>query len=504
MKIKRNKIFTLFNFILFTLLLLAFLVRIYRIDSLLGFYFDQGRDANVIWDLWHKGKFFLIGPTTGIEGVFRGPWYYWLIAPFYLLARGDPVWPSVFLSATTVAAIFLSYKIAEKVAGKWAGILAVVIGSFSLYLVYASRWLSNPTPMLLISMIFVYSLFEVLDGKKWSWVLAVFMAGLAMQFGSAAGIFYFLGLAVFGVYLFFTDRKKLPDLKTVLLSVVALGITFAPQVLFDLRHQGILRGTVSKFLFQEGSFKVSFWEMVKIRFPFYYDVFFSKLFPSLTKAKGIFALIFAGLGLYNYKKILKDKRMILLVILLLSPILGMLFFQGNYGNVYDYYFTGYYLIFVIFFAAVLGLFSKSIWGKAIIVIFLVFFLKDNLMSIKNYIVSGVDGPTTIALGNQKQAIDWIFEDASIMGQNFNVDVYVPPVIPHAYDYLFLWQGTNRCGEFRCGQELSQRVPLLYTLYEVDPPHPERLEAWLKRQKGIGKVEKEVKFGGITVQRRERI
>src|SRR3990170_231651 len=89
MKIKRNKIFTLFNFILFTLLLLAFLVRIYRIDSLLGFYFDQGRDANVIWDLWHKGKFFLIGPTTGIEGVFRGPWYYWLIAPFYLLARGD-------------------------------------------------------------------------------------------------------------------------------------------------------------------------------------------------------------------------------------------------------------------------------------------------------------------------------------------------------------------------------------------------------------------------------
>ena len=59
MKIKRNKIFTLFNFVLFTLLLLAFLVRVYRIDSLLGFYFDQGRDANVIWDLWHQGKFFL-------------------------------------------------------------------------------------------------------------------------------------------------------------------------------------------------------------------------------------------------------------------------------------------------------------------------------------------------------------------------------------------------------------------------------------------------------------
>ena len=504
MKRKIKSLLTPFNLILTAILLAAFYIRVYRIDQLLGFYFDQGRDAKVIWDLWHQGKFFLIGPTTGIEGVFRGPWYYWLIAPFYLLGRGNPVWPSVFLSATTVAAIFLSYKIAQKVAGKWAGILAAVIGSFSLYLVFASRWLANPTPMLLISMVFVYSLFGVLEGKRLNWILAVFMAGMAMQFGSAAEIFYFLGLAVFVIYLFFVDRKKLPDLKTILLSGVALGITFAPQVLFDLRHQGILRGTVSKFLFQEGSFKLSFWEMAKIRFPFYYDVFFSKLFATSIKARGVFALILAVLTIFNFKTILKDKKLVLLLILLLSPVFGMLFFQGNYGNVYDYYFTGYYLIFVVFFAAVLGLFSKSIWGKAIIVGFLFFFLKDNLTPLKNYIVSGVDGPTTIALGNQKEVIDWIFKDAAQMGQKFNVDVYVPPVIPHAYDYLFLWQETLRCGGSRCGQELSEKVPLLYTLYEVDPPHPERLEAWLKRQATIGKIIDGEKFGGITVQRRQRL
>jgi hypothetical protein len=48
------------------------------------------------------------------------------------------------------------------------------------------------------------------------------------------------------------------------------------------------------------------------------------------------------------------------------------------------------------------------------------------------------------------------------------------------------------------------VPLLYTLYEVDNPHPERLDAWLERQKGIGKVEEQSVFGGITAQRRTRI
>jgi len=51
---------------------------------------------------------------------------------------------------------------------------------------------------------------------------------------------------------------------------------------------------------------------------------------------------------------------------------------------------------------------------------------------------------------------------------------------------------------------ENKVPLLYTLYEIDPPHPERLEAWLNRQKGIGKVEGSASFGGITVERRERI
>jgi len=425
------------NIFVFAILAIALLIRVYRIGELLGFYFDQGRDALVIWDFWKNGKLFLIGPTTGIEGVFRGPWYYWLIAPFYILGDGNPVWPSVFLSATSVMGAFLAYKIADKLAGKWAGITALVISGFS------------------------------------------------------------LNLAAFAVYLFFKDKKKLPGVKTIAISLFFLGLTFAPQILFDLRHEGILRGTISKFLFQEGSFKLTFWEIAKIRFPFYYDVFFSKLFQSMANAKAIFAIIFGLLLFYKRKAIIKDKRFVLVAILLASPIVGMLFFQGNYGNVYDYYFTGYYLIFVVFFSSVFGLFSKYIWGKALILIFLALFLKDNLPIVRNYIVSGVDGPTTIAFGNQKQAVDWIYQDAG--GREFNTDVYVPPVIPYAYDYLFKWYGSTHYAYVPKVEQIS----LLYTLYEVDPPHPERLTAWLKRQETIGKIEKEERYGGIIVQKRER-
>ena len=102
-------------------------------------------------------------------------------------------------------------------------------------------------------------------------------------------------------------------------------------------------------------------------------------------------------------------------------------------------------------------------------------------------------PTAIVLAGQIKAIDWIYSDAG--AREFNVDVYVPPVIPHSYDYLFKWLPNN--------YKVESQVPLPYTLYEIDPPHPERLKAWLDRQKGIGRVIKEEKFGGITVQERER-
>lgn len=81
---------------------------------------------------------------------------------------------------------------------------------------------------------------------------------------------------------------------------------------------------------------------------------------------------------------------------------------------------------------------------------------------------------------------------------------MPPVIPHAYDYLFLWQGTKKCGDSLCGLKQDERLDLLYTLYEADPPHKHRLDAWLARQEGIGIVEEVATFGGITVERRTRI
>ena len=153
-------------------LVLGFFVRVYRTSDLLGFYYDQGRDALVIWKLWHEGRPFLIGPVTGLAGIFLGPFYYYLIAPFYLIGGGNPVYPAVFLAFLTVCGVFMLFYLGWQFQDRMTGIVAAIIGSFSYYLVLAGRWLSNPAPIMLTSMLFLYSLWMIIQSKKRYWWIA--------------------------------------------------------------------------------------------------------------------------------------------------------------------------------------------------------------------------------------------------------------------------------------------------------------------------------------------
>ncbi len=473
----------------------GFYLRVYRIDIVLGFYFDQGRDALVIWDLWHKGELFLVGPTTGIAGIFRGPYYYFLIAPFYLLSGGNPVLPSVFLSLTTMVAVVFVYYLGTKALDRTTGLFAAIIASISFNLVIASRWLSNPTPMFLLSMVLVWGMLKVTEGKKWAWPVIAAASGLSLfNFGSAGEVYYFAALGIFFVW----QWKNRPDKKNFILSIILFVLTFAPLVLFDLKHDGILRNNISKFLFTDKSFAFPTWRFVWDKLDFYYEVFTNKIFNGRYFVEKIIFYAVAASFFFYLGKLFKNKVIKILLLLFVSVCAGLVFFQGNFGNIYDYYLTGYYLIFVLLFSLPLSMLFRTWPGKLFVLYFFYLFLTNNADVLKYKLSDNCDGPNSICLVNQLKAVDWVYKDAK--DRPFNVDVYVPPVIPYAYDYLFLWRGSSVYGKLPSGDLIDP----LYTFYEVDPPNPDRLEAWLARQKGIGVVEETASFGGITVERRARI
>lgn len=488
----KNLIFKNLPFI--AILLAASFLRFFRIKDLLGFWYDQGRDALVIWDFINDGKFFLIGPTTGIEGVFRGPWYYYLITPFYYLGNGNPIYPMIFLTLTSIFAIFVLYKVSESLGGKKTAVLSVFIAGFSIYIINASRWLSNPTPMLLIGISMIWAIFKFFDGKKYSLPMIALLAGMAMNFGSAMEVFYFPALLI----IFIWKRKNLPKFKTILLSAVIFFAAFTPQILFEIRHPGVLTGPVQKFLFQEGSFSLSFWELLKERIPFYYSVFYSKFWLNAAKLFAPFFIIAILTLIFKKREIFKNQKFIVISIFTFIPFLGGLFFSGNHGNLYDYYFTGYYLIFILFFSYLLSIISRNLIGKFIVFTFLIILLINNAKDYVGNYGKKIGDYETINFGTQLVAIDWVYKDAD--GRKFNLDAYVPPVVPYAYDYLFLWLGNTKYGSI----PVDNLEPLLYTFHEIDPEHPDRINAWMSRQETIGSVQEEVSFGAISIERRNRI
>lgn len=482
------------------IILVSSYFRLYRLDSVLGFYYDQGRDAQVVWDFINDGKFFLIGPTTGIAGIFRGPFYYYLISPAYFIGQGNPLFPSVFLGLMSIASLVILYLLAKEISGRLTGVIAVFFAGLSYYMVYASRWLSNPTPMLLISMLLIWCLFRVVSGKRWYYVPIAFLSGVSLFHFGSSGEFFML-FAILIIALIGSVKGKsiaLPSFKIILLSAVAFLATASPLIIFDLRHDGILRAGISKFFVADASFDVSKSINLSERINFLQDVFYSKIFHGKDVSQVSLTIFVMASFLVIAPKIVGNKKILALVIFLAAPFVGFMLFRGNQGNVYDYYLTVYYLPFILLLSVVLRKIISTGWGVVPFLLIAYLFIQSNIPPLRSYISDGLDGPTTISFGNQKQAIEWVYKDAA--GRKFNTDFYVPPVIPHSYKYLFTWYESK--SDFN--GLVEERVDLLYTISEVDPPHPDRVEAWRKRQEGIASIEETVNFGGISVERRKRI
>lgn len=121
------------------------------------------------------------------------------------------------------------------------------------------------------------------------------------------------------------------------------------------------------------------------------------------------------------------------------------------------------------------------------------FFYGNLPHLYNYLIANPTGPEHITLGNQLQSVDFICKET--INQEYRLDVYVPPVVPHTYDYLFAWR--NRQGKCRLP---TNHANVHYLLYEVDPPHPERLDLWLKNY-NKEPIKNQFRFGGIGVELR---
>ena len=481
-------------FLLVLVIITAFIVRTHRTQDLLRFYYDQGRDALVVYDMIHTPKPVLVGPTTGLAGILRGPFFYYLLLPAYLVGQGSPVIASIWLQIINFFGLIILYLCAKELFSRRAGLIAVFILGFSNEMVSLSRWLSNPSPILTTVPLMIYGLIQIVKDKKkelW-WPIVALMLGLNLQLEIASEFFFIIALFLFLIF----NRQFWPKTKTLLISVGVFLLTLIPQIAFDFRHHHIMFNAIKSHFANPGEPSFAFvWSNILERWQFFVDSFSTILIPQVYWPT-ITAFVLAILLFLTSKKFRKPEVKILYYLLFI-PLLILSFYQGNEGNFYSYYLIGLYPLAIILLSGIINKFFLVPVIFAFPWVFLIIFGSTNFNLVNNFLLTNYNNPEHITLGNQLEAVDWIYQQAD--GQDFNLDVYVPPIVPHSYDYLFLWHGQKEYGY----QPVEERLGLVYTLSEDDPPHPQRIQAWLDRQAGIAEVKKMERFGGILVEERQR-
>lgn len=471
---------------------LAAFLRTFRTFDLLRFYYDQGRDAQIIIKIIQDLHPVLVGPTTGLAGILRGPAFYYLLLPGYLIGQGSPAIAALWIQILNLIGIFILYKFIKRSFGQKISLIAICLIGLSYHFVSLSRWLSNPSVIFLSIPLMLFSLQKIYYDEKphlWYPILALIL-GLNLQFEIASEIWFIPLIPL----LWLLKLLPKPSLKVFFISLFVFLVTLLPQIIFDIRHDGLIRnGILTNFAKGGPSFSYDH-QLFPGRLLLFLETFTDLVAENLFFA-GFLAAIIAILPPIFIKNYLKNDQSIY-YLFLVFPLIILLFYTGNHGNFYKYYLLGTTPIFAIFLAK--GMVET--WGKPTLkiasIIIIISFLAKNTYLHYNFFRNDLTGESHISLGNQVASIKWIYQDAQ--GKPFTLRVYVPPVIPYSYDYLLFWlQKKDNL------YPPTEDQPLFYALYEVDPDHPDRLKLWLENQGGYGKIQKTLQFGGIHLVKREK-
>src|SRR3972149_3466297 len=114
----------------------SLLLRLWRLDWLITFGGDQGYDFERIRQILDGNLTLLgskIGPYNNISTLYLGPVYYYLLAPFFLITKLDPIGAAVAYVLARVLTTILVYLIAIKVLTRKAAVISAIISAVSPY-----------------------------------------------------------------------------------------------------------------------------------------------------------------------------------------------------------------------------------------------------------------------------------------------------------------------------------------------------------------------------------
>lgn len=344
--------------------LMALFVRLLVVRSGLYFIWDQGRDAAAMERIL-RGDLTLIGPTSGIQGLFLGPLWFYLGLPGYVLGGGNPyvliTW-FILVGATTIPLSWLfARQLFRDSSWRWTCYLLLLFLPGS---IHGGIFPWNPLlapPLLLVSILAL----SRARRSRWWLFLGFLSFSLMLQSEFAYAVFYlpvlFVLLPWFRSDLGATYQawrstrsdlvkkhlKNIAPRSDLLVALTALGITLAPQILFELRHNFLMtKAVVAQVLAPTN--QVS-WQTLWQRRP---EQLWTGLAITLFGAVGertilmVAALILILWGIRAVWRRHRTPAWLLTALFFVLPLPFFALWRGNHGNFFAYYLTAHYVVMV--------------------------------------------------------------------------------------------------------------------------------------------------------------
>lgn len=484
--------------LLVLIMLVGFYIRAYGVFSnSFAFTYDVGRDMLKVQEIVVDHKIPLIGQTTGLSGLFYGPWWYYILTPAFILSRGNPQGVAFFMVFCGMVVIVIGYRVGKKISGSMLGVVFASLLSVSTVMSSLSNQIWNPNiaPIFILFLILLLIILEKTKKRFIAFLGVGILLGLLIDTEILFGVLFTIGTLF---YILLTQRKKL---LSVSVAGVPLGllVIFLPRILFEIRHQFIMTNT----LLHPASDKEAFINIngLLLDVPQRCLIIFNQFSETTARDNSYFGFLVLSSSVVLLfvlrKKLNSFSRRILLFIgiVLITFVFGTSVFARA---IWGHYLVGLPVLYLLLVSLSLMVFIRRAFytGIIVFVVYAIFIL--NPYKYYNDAVNPLWEGNASVYRNQVAIIDYIYKNSH--GRQFNEIVYTPTVHDYPYQYLFSWYGKAKYGY----TPSTKTQHLLYVVIEDDPGYEGRITDWLKIREGDGKIEEErVVKGGIRVQRRSR-
>lgn len=355
-------------YLLTGILLIALFFRVYKFETFYIFEHDHDLYSWIVKDMLLDKHPRLIGQVTSIEGVFIGPFYYYLLTPFYFLSNMNPL--SAIIPATIIGlfSVWSVYYIFSRLFNRDVGLIGSAIYAVSMGVVFFDRWVVPTQPTLLWCLWYLFILFSLIKKDTRVYPLIGFLIGFIWHIHVALlPMLLILPVAMI-------ISKKVPTKKEIIWTLIIFSIVTAPFWLFEIKNNFI---QTQSFLgaATNDSGQLSGLPRIRKIFEASAVIIHSSVFDKLPIDKFLASIFFIFLTIFcYYKKLLNRPQVILITVWIVMAWIAQIISKKQIS---EYYFANFTVLVVLIYSLVLYQLGK-LFGKIIPIVLLIIYILVNI------------------------------------------------------------------------------------------------------------------------------